>query len=151
MSNTEDKIITKEDERKALTRIKKIIASLGEDSYVGTAFEGCFEIAESNIENDWACSMKQRSDNWEIECGKLCSEIDELKRSLESEQNLRNIDVENIATLRSNCATYTSEIEGYKLRIRELTKENEDMVTEVSEKDDEIIRLKARLYDLMVK
>ena len=83
MNNTEDKIITKEDERKALAKIKKIIASLGEDSYVGTAFEGCFEIAESNIENDWACSMKQRSDNWEIECGKLCSEIDELKRDLE--------------------------------------------------------------------
>lgn len=26
------------------------------------AFEGCFEIAEDNIKNDFACSMKQRAD-----------------------------------------------------------------------------------------
>ena len=50
---------TKEQERKALEQIKKIVDSLGEDSYVGIAFEGCFEIAETNIKNDWACSMKQ--------------------------------------------------------------------------------------------
>lgn len=53
---------TKEQERKALEQIKKIIAGLGEDSYIGTAFEGCFEIAEQNIEDDFAFSMKQR---WE--------------------------------------------------------------------------------------
>lgn len=53
---------TKEQELKALAQIKKIVESLGADSYIGTAFEGCFEIAEENIENDFACSMKQR---WE--------------------------------------------------------------------------------------
>lgn len=53
---------TKEQERKALEQIKKIVAGLGENSYVATAFEGCFEIAEENIENDFACSMKQRAD-----------------------------------------------------------------------------------------
>lgn len=53
---------TKEQERKALAQIKKIVDSLGKNSYIGTAFEGCFEIAEENIENDFACSMKQR---WE--------------------------------------------------------------------------------------
>ena len=51
---------TKEQERKALAQIKKIIEGLGPDSYIGTAFEGCMEIAEENIENDFACSMKQR-------------------------------------------------------------------------------------------
>ena len=53
---------TKEQERKALEQIRKIFESLGEDSYVATAFEGCFEIAEENINNDFACSMKQRVD-----------------------------------------------------------------------------------------
>ncbi|MBP5460689.1 MAG: hypothetical protein J6Y20_00985 [Lachnospiraceae bacterium] len=56
---------TKEQERKVLAQIKKLVESLGEDSYVGTAFEGCFEIAETNIENDWACSMKQRAESAE--------------------------------------------------------------------------------------
>lgn len=51
---------TKEQERKALAQIKKIVESLGENSYVGTAFDGCFEDAETNIENDWALSMKDR-------------------------------------------------------------------------------------------
>lgn len=53
---------TKEQERKTLAQIRKIVEGLGEGSYVGMAFEGCFEIAEENIENDFGCSMKQR---WE--------------------------------------------------------------------------------------
>lgn len=51
---------TKEQERKALAQIKKIVESLGEDSYIGIALEGCLEDAETNIENDWALSMKDR-------------------------------------------------------------------------------------------
>ena len=50
---------TKEQERTALEKIRKIVESLGEDSYVATALEGCFEIAERNIEYDWASSYKQ--------------------------------------------------------------------------------------------
>lgn len=53
---------TKEQERKALEKIRKIVSDLGENSYVGTAFEGCFEIAEENIDNDFGCSMKQRAE-----------------------------------------------------------------------------------------
>lgn len=53
---------TKDQELKALEKIRKIVADLGEGSYIGMAFEGCFEIAEENIGNDFGCSMKQR---WE--------------------------------------------------------------------------------------
>lgn len=53
---------TKEQERKALQQIRKIVEGLGENSYIATAFEGCFEIAKDNIENDFACSMKQRAE-----------------------------------------------------------------------------------------
>lgn len=62
---------TKEQELKALAQIKKIVESLGADSYIGTAFEGCFEIAETNIENDWACSMKQRAESAEKKVSEL--------------------------------------------------------------------------------
>lgn len=54
---------TKEQEQKALEKIKKIVTDLGEDSYISMAFEGCFEIAEGNIENDFGCSMKQRAES----------------------------------------------------------------------------------------
>ena len=53
-------IATKEKERAALGEIKKIVESLGEESYLSVAFDGCFEDAESNIENDFAYSMKSR-------------------------------------------------------------------------------------------
>lgn len=56
---------TKEQERKALEQIRKIVAGLGKGSYIGMAFEGCFEVAAQNIENDWGCSMKQRTETAE--------------------------------------------------------------------------------------
>ena len=52
---------TKEQERKALEQIKKIVAGLGEDSYIGIAFAGCFEDAENNIEYDAAFSTADSS------------------------------------------------------------------------------------------
>ena len=81
---------TKEQELKALEKIRKIVEDLGEESYIGTAFEGCFEIAEENIENDFACSMKNR---WETErkdaehfrrlAGKLTVELEKAKKDNE--------------------------------------------------------------------
>lgn len=55
-------IANKEEERKALNKLKKIVEGLGENSYIAAAFDGCFEIAESNIENDFCCSMKQKAE-----------------------------------------------------------------------------------------
>lgn len=60
-------IATKEQERKALAQIKKIIDDLGENSYIGTAFEGCFDIAEKNIEDDAADSLFDRLMRTEME------------------------------------------------------------------------------------
>lgn len=51
---------TKQQEHKALEQIRKIVAGLGENSYVGTALEGCLQGAENNIESDAAYSMKKR-------------------------------------------------------------------------------------------
>lgn len=70
---------TKEQERKALEKIRKIVEELGENSYVGTAFEGCFEIAEENIDNDFACSMKQRAESAQKKVEVLEAEVDNCK------------------------------------------------------------------------
>ena len=56
------KNITKADERKVLEQIKKIVEGLGEESYIGTAFKGVFELAEENIEYDAAFSGRVRQD-----------------------------------------------------------------------------------------
>jgi hypothetical protein len=70
---------TKEQERKALEKIRKIVEELGENSYVGTAFEGCFEIAEENIDNDFACSMKQRAEAAEKNVEIIADEVMSIK------------------------------------------------------------------------
>jgi|GEM_PF-1365138 len=54
------KLATKDQEREALAKIKEIVDGLGPQSYIGTAFEGCFEDAVENIDNDFWLSMKQR-------------------------------------------------------------------------------------------
>ena len=53
-------ITTKEQERQAIERIRKIVEGLGENSYVGYAMDGVLEVAEWNIEFDEACSLKER-------------------------------------------------------------------------------------------
>ena len=47
---------SKDDERKALRQIRNIVDKLGEDSYIKTAFDGAFGLAEGNIEDDAAFS-----------------------------------------------------------------------------------------------
>ena len=42
---------TKEQERKALEQIRKIVEGLGENSYLSFAFEGCFEKKEQKKYN----------------------------------------------------------------------------------------------------
>lgn len=51
---------TKEQERQAIAKIRRIVEGLGENSYVGTAMDGVLEVAEQNIADDAAYSMKER-------------------------------------------------------------------------------------------
>lgn len=67
---------TKEQERKALEKIRKIVEELGEDSYIGMAMDGVLKDAEENIENDFALSMKGR---WQIATKIISMRDDEIK------------------------------------------------------------------------
>lgn len=90
-------IATKDEERKVLEQIRRLIDGIGgTDSYIGAALEGCLEIAEENIRNDWLCSMKQKFEAAEknVEyykdlAEKFSEEVDELrKENKELEQKL---------------------------------------------------------------
>lgn len=74
---------TKAQEREALATIRKMVEELGPQPYVGTAFEGCFQDAEDNIENDFGCSMKQKLESAEFDvtelAGKLAAAEERLK------------------------------------------------------------------------
>ena len=71
---------TKQQEREILSQIAALIESAGPDSYIGMAFEGCVEMAESNIENDFGNSMKQA----------VKTATEKLKEAQETCDNLRD-------------------------------------------------------------
>ncbi|WP_306568941.1 hypothetical protein [Faecalispora jeddahensis] len=69
---------SKQQERDTLEKIKKLVETLGPDSYVATAFDGCFEIAEWNIDADAADSLKGRLEMAE---GKITQGVEELQQA----------------------------------------------------------------------
>lgn len=142
---------TKEQERKALEQIKKIVASLGEDSYIATAFEGCFEIAAENIENDFACSMKQRKEAAEAAEDGLRDKLATVKKELadcDSKRRLAEMNLEEACRKNEMLCNRVELAEQHmKLeaeRANRLAEKNKTMA-------QNIIELKAKLYDFMTK
>lgn len=77
---------TKDQERETLEKIKAMVAELGPQSYLKTAFEGCFADAESNIENDFGDSMQRRWENSMEELSAAKEEINRLKAEVAAAQ-----------------------------------------------------------------
>lgn len=153
---------TKEQERKALEQIRKIIAGLGELSYIGTALEGCLEIADQNIENDFADSMKGRVEIADKKVKELTSEIEHLQGVRQHiEKQLQDMTKQSEQNFQSACekATEIRDLKGQLEAAQNRATEAEEEITEVTAKAqqtidrqaDEIIRLKAKLYDLLTK
>jgi len=149
---------TKEMERKALEQIRKIVEELGDGSYIATAFEGCFEIAEENIENDFACSMKQRKEAAEElkdKAIKIAASKDEQIKSLEMKvatlQHVNANKEDAILAYSKDAEKMVEKINGLKESATKYWNDLQAAETKLDEKEDEIIRLKAKLYDMMVK
>lgn len=151
---------TKDQEREALEKIKAILDTLGLDSYVGTAFEGCLEIAEENIENDFAFSMKQRVEAAVVENSRLKERVKELEDKLaESEKDYEAAH----AAAHLVADEKDAEIQRLKTKVQELSEKlasAEEALEDANEEagsaearsgeaQAEIVRLKAKLYDYM--
>lgn len=155
-------MVTKEQERKALEQIKKIVDGLGPDSYIATAFDGCFEDAAENIENDFALSMKDRFETELKNARDLRAEVDKLKSDLRKEKEVseelgkaikKSQEQENATIQRIE-----SERDALKGKIAELLDRESELVsrrdyamTRAEVAENEIIRLKAKLYDLLIE
>ena len=128
-------MMTKQQEREALERIKNILADAGADSYIGMAFAGCVEDAESNIENDWALSMAGRWQSAEQKLEAVKAEADGLRAELDR-CNARIAELTEAAqTLNSWRSDEHTALERAQGR--------------ADAAEAEIIRLKAKLYDFM--
>lgn len=143
---------TKAEEYKALDQIKQIVSALGADSYIATAFEGCFEVAEGNIDNDFACSMKQRAESAERQAQQKIKEAEaskaEIKRlegiNKEMRRDLEGTE-QTLANERKQNAEEISRLNGI---ISECHRDLEGTGQQIADLKAEIIRLKAQVYDL---
>ena len=79
----ENTCATKQQERDALAAIRQMVEELGPQSYLATAFAGCFEDAESNIENDFGDSMKARWQSAVEEVERLNAKLKQAERGIE--------------------------------------------------------------------
>lgn len=84
--NREGVNATKEQERDTLEAIRKMVEELGSQSYLATAFEGCFADAESNIENDFGDSMQRRWESAEEKLSAAQEENSRLKAEIAGEK-----------------------------------------------------------------
>lgn len=151
---------TKQQEREALQKIREIVEALGEDSYIGMAFEGVFETAEDNIENDFACSLAQQVRSFKDMSAKLTALNKEHTATIEK---LRKENVLLAGRLHDCMEEHKREVTELREELDEHAKEYQASAEEIrlnfnntleallKGKDHEIMKLKARLYDLMTK
>lgn len=152
---------TKQQERDTLEKIRKIVEQLGPDSYLATTFEGCFDLAAENIDNDWACSMADRARRAEKRVAELEDKLTESVKDYEAAH----------AAAHEVAAQKDREIAQLKDRISEKSQaeaacascqnsllkkaaEAERIAGEAERRAEaaeaEVIQLKAKLYDFMV-
>lgn len=147
---------SKADERKALEKIRKIVEELGADSYLAMAFEGCFEVAEENIENDFGCSLYQRAEAADRRVEQVERENLKLHAALRDAQAKAEISHRQIEDLMRNNKEREEDVDRWRqhsleqgAEINRLGDLRDNLMNKEREMTLEIIKLKAKLFDLM--
>lgn len=128
-------IVTKEDERAVLSKIRAMISNLGSDSYLSMTFDGIWDIAENNIANDFGTSVRD-----------IISSKDAL---MDSDNKLR----QEVALRARESEKLTDKLESQLKDFYKLREERDNLIIEnsgVSALRMEVTELKAKLYDMMV-
>lgn len=145
---------TKQQERYALEKIKRMVAQLGPDSYLAAAFEGCFELATENIENDWTCSMADRTRRAEKRAEELEEKLVESEKDYEAAHaaahEIANQKDREIAQLKDQLKQIQETARWNCQRCDEEAAAAGDAVRRAEAAEAEVISLKAKLYDFMV-
>ena len=141
---------TKEQERKALEQIVKIVESLGENSYIAMAMQGMVEDARENIENDFGLSMKDRVETEKKKLAIREGQMDKMAKDLlqtRKEKESALTQLQQVMEERTDLWRRLRETE-------QTAMENLDSLTVLRDmckaQEDQILRLKAKLYDFMV-
>lgn len=137
-------MVTKDQERKALKQIREIVEGLGENSYIGMAMIGVLEDAKENIENDWACSNYDRWQTAEQKLEQIKQGNINLQERLKEATNQNNDLKKRVEDLENRCGEYHKNVIEYWNNYR--AEEDKRIAAE-----EQIIRLKAKIYDMMME
>lgn len=145
---------TKQQERDTLEKIRKMVEQLGPDSYLATAFEGCFDLAAENIDNDWACSMADRARRAEKRAAELEDKLAESVKDYEAAHAAAHAVAEEkdaeIAQLKAQLAQMQETARWNGQRCDEEATAAGEAQRRAEAAEAEVIQLKAKLYDLLV-
>lgn len=81
----DDACATKQQERDTLAAIRRMVEELGPQSHLTITFDGCWEDAERNIENDFGDSMKDRWLHAGAQLNAANGTIEELREQLKAQ------------------------------------------------------------------
>lgn len=144
-------MMTKEQEK---AKVQEIFESLEKGSYIEMTLRGADQVILENIENDSACNIIEERDSWRERANDLESRIKEitLKNSRDETQTTNLLD--SLAKERDQwlegCQKWKKKAEELDHRNDILLKQAETLESELTQKDLEIIKLKAKLYDMMM-
>lgn len=145
---------TKQQERDTLEKIRKMVEQLGPDSYLATTFEGCFDLAAENIDNDWACSMADRARNAERHVAELEDKLSESVKDYEAAHAAAHAVAEEkdaeIAKLKDQLKQTQETARWNGQRCDEEATAAGEAQRRAEAAEAEVIQLKAKLYDLLV-
>lgn len=126
---------TKRNERDTLEIIRQLVADLGEQSYLATAFQGCFEIAEENIENDFADSLRGRLDAALKKIDKLEDQLAESQKDWEAAHAANHVLAEEkdaeIAALQAQVLS-VDELFDIQMALEERVKDDEEKASKAA-------------------
>jgi thiamine biosynthesis lipoprotein ApbE len=138
---------TKEQELKAVEKIKKILAELGNDpenSYVCCALDGCIEDAEDNIEDDAAYSWKERAESAKRKLENAETDREYFRQEAQRQSEHTETAEKQLTEAKKACTDlYNKQVE--------LMDRNSELEEQLKAQELEIMKLKAKLYDLLVK
>lgn len=136
--------MTKDQEREVLRQIVGLLSSTDADGYIQTAFTGCVRDAERNIDEDAAFSWYDRAQSAERKAAEAQAVAKDAREAYEA--------LKATATQKDKYIEYwKGETEAAGRENAELAKEAEAAKAEAEALRQEVIELKAKLYDFMIK
>lgn len=134
---------TKKQEREVLKQIKTLVAELGSDSYIATAFDGAFDDAERNISDDAAYSYKARFE-------KLQADLSKAQADVKNAEDRYRVAASALDAANDECGALYVKINALRQKYNDLAATNIELEKTVGAAKNEVITLKAKLYDYMV-